>query len=146
MGWPWTLGGMRSPRLAGLALAARWPGWAPCWRHEHFPYLTVAEMVDFAAGVRITARHCFMLETLSVHVRPAIAVKTPAEVTVDRDDGPELSARRRASNAKYVTRRSKETDFRHSIWPELVAKGHLSGDERWIVGEDETGRVTIVRF
>ncbi len=144
MGWPWTLGGMRSPRLAGSPSTARWPGWAPCWRHENFPYLTVAEMVDFAAGVRVTARHCFMLETLSVHVRPAVAVKTPAEVTVDRDDGP--SARRRASDAKYVAMRSKEINFRHSIWPELVAKGHIAGDERWIVGEDEGGRVTIVRF
>ena len=146
MGWPWTLGGMKSPRLAGSASTARWPGWAPCWRHENFPYLTVAEMVDFAAGVRITARHCFMLENLSVHVRPALAVKTPPEATVDRDDGDGVSARRRASNAKYVSMRSKEICFHDTMWSELVAKGHIAGDERWIVGEDERGRVTIVRF
>ncbi len=65
-----------------LPQPARWPGWAPCWRHEDFPYLTVTEMVDLAAGVRIAARHCFMLETLSVHVRPKIWVKGPDEARV----------------------------------------------------------------
>lgn len=51
-----------------------WAGRASCWRHDDFPYLTVSEVFDTAAGVRISARQCFMLETLSVHVRPKLRV------------------------------------------------------------------------
>lgn len=51
-----------------------WPGRASCWRHDDFPYLTVSEVFDAASGVRISARQCFMLETLSVHVRPKLRV------------------------------------------------------------------------
>ncbi|PSS03582.1 hypothetical protein BD289DRAFT_154708 [Coniella lustricola] len=54
--------------------AERWPGWAPCWRHEEFPYLTISEAVDFAAGVRFVARRCFLLEVLSAHAQPVLAV------------------------------------------------------------------------
>lgn len=146
----------------------RWPGWAPCWRHEDFPYLTVAEMVDFAAGVRITARHWFMLEMVSVHVRPGnISVKgVSTSATEEEDDvieaGPSASAnrpartsyqkkamekkKRRSSSNATATGKSEEVRFADDMWSELVHKGYLAGDERWVLGEDEKGRITIVRF
>ncbi|KAK3906806.1 hypothetical protein C8A05DRAFT_29353 [Staphylotrichum tortipilum] len=149
-GWPWTVkaggGSQNEP-------ATRWPGWAPCWRHEDFPYLTVAEMVDFAAGVRVTARHCFMLESLSVHVRPAVAVKgTPSSaVERERDEGRKGVRRGKGvgdgeGKGKGLAARSREVYFPDEMWGELVGKGVIMGDERWIVGEDGAGRVTVVRF
>ena len=140
--------------LSAVSHSQRWPGWAPCWRHEDFPYLTVAEMVDFAAGVRVTARHCFMLETISVHVRPStISVKGTTDIE-DMDLATEESPAghsREAQNGKkkkrmFDTSRSEEVQFADDMWPELVQKGHISGDERWVLGEDEAGRITIVRF
>jgi hypothetical protein len=145
-GWPWALGGADSLNLVASTESTRWPGWAPCWRHEDFPYLTVAEMVDYAAGVRVTARHCFILETLSVHVRPAVAVKGTPSATAEQEDGGAGAARRRSSSAKTVAVRSEEISFPDEMWSELAAKGQIAGDERWVVGEDERGRITIVRF
>jgi hypothetical protein len=142
-GWPWVLGRSGSPSPVFATESTRWPGWAPCWRHEEFPYLTVAEMVDFAAGVRITARRCFMLETVSVHMRPVVAVKGATPVTEGQDGG---GTRRRSSNAKAVSTRSNQVYFPDEMWSELVGKGHIAGDERWVVGEDEKGRITVVRF
>jgi hypothetical protein len=103
-------------------------------------------MVDFAAGVRITARHCFILETLSVHVRPAVAVKGTAPATEGQDDGGTGNSRRRSSSGKAVSVRTNEVYFPDQMWNALIAKGHIAGDERWVVGEDEKGRITIVRF
>ena len=169
------------------ASPSRWPGWAPCWRHEDFPYLTVSEMVDFGAGVRVTARHCFMLETLSVHVRPAICVKGVVgggegegdddDDDNDKDGGEEISAnpverlaklrgrmmaqlhRSRASGSAPADQdgrdkrplgkggpRGQEVQFADEMWDELLGKGFICGDERWIIGEDKDGRITIVRF
>ncbi|EON96776.1 putative f-box domain protein [Phaeoacremonium minimum UCRPA7] len=169
------------------ASPSRWPGWAPCWRHEDFPYLTVSEMVDFGAGVRVTARHCFMLETLSVHVRPAICVKGVVgggegegdddDDDNDNDGGEEISAnpverlaklrgrmmaqlhRSRASGSAPADQdgrdkrplgkggpRGQEVQFADEMWDELLGKGFICGDERWIIGEDKDGRITIVRF
>jgi hypothetical protein len=140
VGWPWALGEPISPNAVS---STRWPGWAPCWRHEDFPYLTVTEMLDFAAGVRITARHCFILETLSVHIRPTVAVKG---TTADKGNGGSGRAKRRSSETTAVPARSREAYFPDEMWSELVAKGHIAGDERWAVGEDEKGRITVVRF
>ena len=64
----------RSLDEAGGEETETWPGRTPCWRHDDFPYLTVSEVFDAASGVRISARQCFMLETLSVHVRPKLRV------------------------------------------------------------------------
>lgn len=69
-----SLAELNSDVPAGIYTRA-WPGYAPCWRHEEFPYLTMSEMVDAAAGVRIVARQCFMVEALSVFVLPRISVK-----------------------------------------------------------------------
>ncbi|KAH6646466.1 hypothetical protein BKA67DRAFT_664303 [Truncatella angustata] len=100
------------------------PAFAPCWRHEEFPYLTISEMIDSAAGVRIVARQCFMVEALSVFVMPRISVKEQDE------DGHENS----------------EVRFTDDMWGELMGKGRICGDERFLVGEDMEGMVTIMRF
>lgn len=93
-------------------------------------------MVDFAAGVRVTARHCFMLETISVHVRPStISVKGASDVE-------DVKKKKSISSAGRI----EEVQFADDMWSALVHKGHISGDERWILGEDEAGRITVVRF
>lgn len=101
-----------------------WPGLASCWRHEEFPYLTMSEVVDGSAGVRIVARQCFMVEALSVFVLPRISVMQ------EDDDGHE----------------SSEVRFGDEMWGELMGKGRICGDERFIVGEDMEGRVTVIWF
>lgn len=191
--------GRRSKGLAGeieAAIAAgtsRWPGWAPCWRHEDFPYLSVGEVVDFRAGVRVTARHCFMLETLSVHVRPSISVVELGggggdDVAAGQDEGgsssdggggaadasavarmARLERKLRAGMArrKRRTRRvrlgggdgggrdedeaegggaQEEVQFADDMWERLLGKGCISGDERWLIGEDGKGTLSVVRF
>lgn len=113
-----------------------WPGRAPCWRHDDFPYLTVTEMLDPEAGVRVSARHCFMLETLSVHVRPKLRVAGAgwggggAVGSGARIEGPD----------------GDEVQFGDEWWCELLAKGFICGDERWIVGEDGDGDITVLQF
>ncbi|ORY56710.1 uncharacterized protein BCR38DRAFT_355529 [Pseudomassariella vexata] len=102
------------------------PSQAPCWRHEEFPYLTVSEVVDAKAGIRIVARQCFMMETLSVFIVPRISVQ---EAGLD-GEGEE----------------SGEVRFADGMWAELMGKGVICGDERWVVGEDGDGRVTVVRM
>ncbi|EAQ93245.1 hypothetical protein CHGG_01480 [Chaetomium globosum CBS 148.51] len=143
VGWPWALSETNSSNPIYATETARWPGWAPCWRHEDFPYLTVSEMVDFAAGVRVTARHSFMFEGLSVHIRPTVVVKNTATVTMAQTNGVTGKTRRRSSSTKPVAARSQEASFPTQMWSDLAAKGHIAGDERWIVGEDEKGRITI---
>ncbi|KAK9417202.1 hypothetical protein SUNI508_09006 [Seiridium unicorne] len=106
------------------AYTCAWPGFAPCWRHEEFPYLTMSEMVDSAAGVRIVARQCFMVEALSVFVLPRISIKQ------EDDDGVEET----------------EIRFADDMWGELMGKGRICGDERFVVGEDMRGELTVVHF
>ena len=187
--WPWgvedadrrdagTGGAVPVPAWSPLPQPARWPGWAPCWRHEDFPYLTVSEMVDLAAGVRIAARHCFMLETLSIHVRPKISVKGPAvarsrgrglvddggaeqvrdpsgAVASDPHTGAGAGMRRASHGQREDDEDSDDNDssgetieaqFPDELWAELLAKGHIAGDERWVVGEDGSRRLTVLRF
>ncbi|KAK3988093.1 hypothetical protein QBC44DRAFT_244388 [Cladorrhinum sp. PSN332] len=164
-GWPWVLaqnsntGTFSSSNTTTTTTTAssapsRWPGWAPCWRHEDFPYLTVSEMVDFAAGVRITARHCFMLETLSVHVRPAISV---VKGTADHE-GQSITKKGRDNSSSSSggggggdgrgkeSERHQEVEFSDDMWSQLLGKGCIFGDERWLIGEDESEKITILRF
>ncbi|KAG6362024.1 hypothetical protein INS49_010253 [Diaporthe citri] len=180
---------------AGIAAGtSRWPGWAPCWRHEDFPYLSVGEVVDFRAGVRVTARHCFMLETLSVHVRPSISVVelgVGGDDEVGQDEGgsssdggtadasavarmARLERKLRAGMARRKLRKRRvrlngggdggeaadrgrdddgegegaheEVHFADEMWDRLLGKGCISGDERWLIGEDGKGTLSVVRF
>ncbi|KAI1499641.1 hypothetical protein F5X99DRAFT_389042 [Biscogniauxia marginata] len=108
-----------------------WPGWAPCWRHEEFPYLTVGEVVDARAGVRIVARQCFMMEALSAFVLPKISFEAAGCSEGGGEDEDE---------------EVPEARFADDMWPQLMGKGRIAGDERWVIGEDDGGRVTIVRF
>ncbi|CAL3962297.1 unnamed protein product [Diplocarpon coronariae] len=96
---------------------ARSPGKAPCWRHEEFPYLTIAESVDSAAGVVFSARHCFMLETLSINVKPKVMIGLGHGISL-RDD----------------------------LWPQLLNKGIIYGDERWLIGENNKQEIVIIHF
>ncbi|KAI1387096.1 uncharacterized protein F4822DRAFT_412074 [Hypoxylon trugodes] len=119
------------PRAGSLSRVLRvdWPtglASAPCWRHEEFPYLTVSDIIDGGAGVRVVARQCFMMEALSSFVLPKISVQEQSE-----DDGEEELS---------------EVRFTDEMWWELLGKGKIAGDERWVIGEDGGGKVTIVRF
>ncbi|KAF2973021.1 hypothetical protein GQX73_g526 [Xylaria multiplex] len=98
-----------------------WAGRAPCWRHEEFPYLTLSDVVDSEAEVRIVARQCFMMEALSSFVLPKISLKA------EPDETPEVR-------------------FTDDMWRQLLGRGKIMGDDRWVVGEDWAGNITVVRF
>ncbi|KAI0893897.1 hypothetical protein F4806DRAFT_474822 [Annulohypoxylon nitens] len=117
----------RSSDFAGRK-GRMWPGWAPCWRHEEFPYLTVSDVVDAAAGVRIVARQCFMMETLSSFVLPRLSIQEEQDGGLGVED--DLT----------------EVRFEDGVWKQLLGKGKIMGDERWVVGQDERGNITIFRF
>ncbi|KAJ0295208.1 hypothetical protein CBS470a_000256 [Colletotrichum nupharicola] len=107
---------------------------APCWRHEEFPYLTVAEVVDEAAGVRVCGRRCFAMETVSASVDGSFSGgggggTTTAEAVEDGGD---------AGRA--------EVQSPDDMWRAVMSGAALAGDERWVVGEDGAGDVSVVRF
>ncbi|KAN0122516.1 hypothetical protein V8E51_000842 [Hyaloscypha variabilis] len=91
---------------------------APCWRHEEFPYLTITEARDANAGVVFSARHCFMLETISINLKPRV----------------------------HMTGPGYEISLRDDLWQQLLAKGKICGDERWLIGENAKQEVVIVHF
>ncbi|KAK1986403.1 F-box domain-containing protein [Colletotrichum cereale] len=116
------------PRAAPFPL---WPGRAPCWRHEEFPYLTVAESVDAAAGVRVCGRRCFAMTTVS------------ASVVVDGGRGRDAPG---GGGADAETAVRGEAQFGDDMWKTLMRGASLAGDERWVIGEDAAGDVSVVRF
>ncbi|KAI0109591.1 hypothetical protein GGR51DRAFT_512035 [Nemania sp. FL0031] len=101
-----------------------WPGWAPCWRHESFPYTTACNVADTAAGVRFVARRWFKTKAISLYVLPR------TEARPCRTESDNLG----------------KADFASDLWEQLMGRGKIVGDERWIVGEDEHQRITIARF
>jgi hypothetical protein len=140
----------RSAAGSSAVVADTWPGRTPCWRHDDFPYLTVSEVYDARAGVRITARHCFMMETLSVHVRPQLCVEGVTRYSGEERRVPG-GGKTRCDDAGHRHRRlqgpdGEEVQFEDGWWAELMGKGCIVGDERWVVGEDEGGDVTILMF
>ena len=160
--WPWSDADDTFP-------PSRWPGYAPCWRHAEFPYLTVSEMIDFSARVRISASRCIVLESLSVHIPPALLVKgpqPPEPVVFDGDYGSDSDSDSRSSRSSnsvdlggaYQGRypwydwepserpRGAERQLSTYLWTDLMGAGTIAGDERWIVGQSRNGEVTIVRF
>jgi hypothetical protein len=40
----------------------------------------------------------------------------------------------------------EEAQFADDMWDELMGKGYMCGDERWLVGEDSMGDITILHF
>ena len=145
------------------------PGRAPCWRHDDFPYLTVVEVFDVAAGVRFSPRQCFMLETLSVHMRPKLSVRgidspsaslgddagtiisdSSSDVSMDdvppAGNGGPAQSKRRKGGTRTNGPDGVEVQFADGIWTELLGKGYMCGDERWLIGEDTHSHITIVHF
>lgn len=80
--------------------------------------MTIAESVDASAGVKFSARHCFTMETLSI-------VLDHADDSTDPDG---------------------EIPLGDELWQQMLAKGRITGDERWMIGENPTHEVTILHF
>lgn len=59
-----------------------------------------------------------MLETISINLKPKIHMAGPGYEVSLRDD----------------------------LWQQLLGKGKISGDERWLVGENTKEEVVIVYF
>jgi hypothetical protein len=68
--------------------------------------------------VVFSARHCFMLETISINLKPRV----------------------------YMTGPGYEISLRDDLWQQLLAKGKICGDERWLIGENAKQEVVIVHF
>ncbi|KAK2065908.1 F-box domain-containing protein [Colletotrichum caudatum] len=115
------------------AAETAWSGRAPCWRHEEFPYLTVAESVDAAAGVRVCGRRCFTMTTVSASVDGGRGRDAPGDGEAGAGAGAETEVR-------------GEAQFEDDMWKTLMKGAALAGDERWVIGEDAAGDVSVVRF
>lgn len=166
----------------------KWPGRAPCWRHVDFPYMTMSEVLDIPAGIRIIARNCLMLDTLSIYSRPRIRIQgvnedgtipgihiqgVNEEGPIPRkkkgkrkvnglsggDDGSRHSSSGSNSSSRHQNGQSaaakqsqggkqaqQEIQFAVTMWPQIMSKGCIYGDERWLIGEDVRGYVTILKF
>jgi hypothetical protein len=59
-----------------------------------------------------------MLETLSLSIKPLLHIAVSEHEVAMRDD----------------------------LWGQLLGKGKIAGDERWLVGENAEGEVVILRF
>jgi hypothetical protein len=59
-----------------------------------------------------------MLETISIHLRPKV----------------------------HVNGVGHETSLKDDLWSELLGKGKLVGDERFLIGENNNQEVVILHF
>lgn len=41
---------------------------------------------------------------------------------------------------------AQEAQFQDEMWEELLDGGYICGEERWLIGQDRSKRITIVRF
>lgn len=78
--------------------------------------MTTAESVDAEAGVVFSARQCFALETISISIKP------------------------------QTGRLDHELLLKDEYWHLLLAKGKICGDERWLIGENDSNEVVILFF
>ncbi len=78
----------------------------------------MAEAVDDQAGIKFSARHCFMLENITITVRQRV-----------QTTGPDY-----------------EVSLKDEMWQELLAKGKICGEERWLVGENGNQQIVILHF
>ncbi|TAQ90522.1 hypothetical protein B7494_g1160 [Chlorociboria aeruginascens] len=108
---------LHSVKSVGIPFAVG-PRWEDeCGADEAFPYLTITEAFDIEAGVRFCARHCFMLETISINVKPKLQMMGPGyEVSLSDD-----------------------------MWRQLLFMGKIYGDERWLIGENSNSEVVILQ-
>lgn len=118
--------------------ADSWPGRAPCWRHEEFPYLTVAQVVDAAAGTRVCGRRCFAMETVSA----TVGAGSDDDVRSGTLLNPEADTV--GGDARAMGR--GEVQFPDDMWRAVMSGAALAGDERWVIGENGAGNVSVVRF
>ncbi|KAL7923983.1 hypothetical protein ACQKWADRAFT_288454 [Trichoderma austrokoningii] len=140
--------------------AETWPGRAPCWRHVDFPYLTMSEVLDVPAGIRVVARNCFMLAIISTFPLDKIYIQG-----VNKDGSIQRAKKARPSGSGShsipflnhsaqlaVARQSqgrkedREIPFGTKMWPQIMSRGSIFGDERWLLGETPLGDVLILVF
>lgn len=123
-------------RLMLHDLDAALPRRTPCWRHDEFPFLHVAQVFDAAAGVRITARTDLVNTSNAIysHTRyRALRVESKVE-------------------AVYTAAGTRDGDedvpvlFAGHVWDDVMARRVLAGDERWVVGESVRGMLTVLLF
>ena len=78
--------------------------------------MTVDEVIDIKAGITFSARQCFMVETIQLSIQPR----------------PDIEAH--------------NVDLQDELWQELLAKGKICGNERWLIGENSCKEVVILYF
>ncbi|KAF4975906.1 hypothetical protein FZEAL_7379 [Fusarium zealandicum] len=105
-------------------------GTSQCWRHNSFPFITISRGHDAAASVEFAAHQHFACKAISVSV-PAGLYGQRSALTVQ------------GSDSRYDR---EERFLEKGMWDSLMGKGHICGDERWLVGEDGDGDITILRF
>jgi hypothetical protein len=59
-----------------------------------------------------------MLETISINVKPKV----------------------------HMSGRGYEVSLRDDLWQQLLAKGKICGDERWLIGENINQEIVVVHF
>lgn len=120
----------------------------PCWRHEEFPSLTLAEAWDEGAGVRFRATRCFLFTSLDVFVAPRVVVRIREQKAVCKRRNAFCAGSLREEWKREMWKRLGFVEVRmDGMWKELLGRsGKIEGDERWIVGDDEEGKIVVCRF
>ncbi|KAJ3518277.1 hypothetical protein NM208_g14574 [Fusarium decemcellulare] len=85
----------------------------------------------------LAAYQLFGHKAMSVSIPPNIY--RPSSARLPQEEGEE-----RRLVGFFCT--EQEEFFQERIWEEMMARGHISGDERWVVGEDSEGDITVLRF
>ena len=85
---------------------------------QEYPYLTISQAIDARAGIKYSARHCFTYETISINLKPTFHASDPGYDIPLRDD----------------------------LWSQLLGKGKVCGDERWLIGENRNQQIVILHF
>ncbi|CAH0049639.1 unnamed protein product [Clonostachys solani] len=136
-----------------------WPGRAPCWRHRLYPWLTLSEVLDADAGIRIAARHSLynhrepelqpVLFVQGVDASHFRDIETPGSSALDEKNGDTEDVNQKVNDTlgkKRDGRDGYEVQFSPYYWGRLMTKGTIYGDERWLMGEGENGTITILQF
>lgn len=103
-----------------------------CWRHESFPYVTVSQAHDTAAGVRFKALQFFRRQDITVSFPPGIY--------------PHHTDKWEGNLLREHPLGNEQLSFFLGRFDSLTAKGRIYGDERWLVGEDTDGHINVLWF